>query len=437
MKVAVLGGGGFRFPLVHRALSRSSVPIDELVLHDISADRLTVIEAVVRGDGVDVRTTTDLDDALDGAGLVLAALRVGGIDARVRDEREAIDLGVIGQETVGAGGLASALRVVPVVDDIAARVARLAPDAWVISMTNPAGIVTEAMATTLGDRVIGVCDSPVALIRRVCAALDLDPGTSLAEVTTAADVDYLGLNHLGWLRSLRVDGTDLLPAFIADPDRVGRVEEGRLFGADLLQALGTVPNEYLYWFYARDDAYRALVGAGRTRGEHVRAQQNDFYRAALDTPDEAAKLWHEANDERNRSYFAELRADERDHADIAVGGYETVAVALAGALIGGVASRLVLNVRNATTIASLPPDAVIETVCEVDAFGARPLPTAEPTEHELGLISTIKDCEQTIIAAARQRSSELALRAFATHPLVGSLTVARELANRAMTRASD
>ncbi len=436
MKVAVLGGGGFRFPLVHRALSHSTVPIDELVLHDISADRLRVIEAVVRGDGIDVRTTTELDDALEGAGLVLAALRVGGVDARVRDERDAIELGVIGQETVGAGGLASALRVVPVIDDIAARVARLAPDAWVVSMTNPAGIVTEAMAATLDERVIGVCDSPVALIRRVCAALDLDPGASLAEVTTTAEVDYLGLNHLGWLRSLRVDGTDLVPAFIADPARVARVEEGRLFGADLLQALGTVPNEYLYWFYAREDAYRALVAAGRTRGQHVREQQDSFYRAALANPDDAAKLWREANDERNRTYFAELRTGERDRADIAVGGYESVAVALAEALTGGAPSRLVLNVRNATTIASLPPDAVIETVCQVDDSGARPLPTVEPNAHELGLISTIKDCERTIIAAARQRSPELALRAFATHPLVGSLAIARELAGRAMARAS-
>jgi 6-phospho-beta-glucosidase len=435
MKLAVLGGGGFRFPLVHHALSHSAVPIDELVLHDISADRLTVIDAVVRGTGHNVRVTTDLDDALDGAGLVLAALRVGGVDARVRDEREAIDLGVIGQETVGAGGLASALRVVPVVDDIAARIARSAPRAWVISMTNPAGIVTEAMAATLGDRVIGVCDSPVALIRRVSAALDLDPGTSLAEVTAAADVDYLGLNHLGWLRSLRVDGTDLLPTFIADAARIARVEEGRLIGADLLQSLGTVPNEYLYWFYARDEAYRALVAAGRTRGEHVRDRQNAFYRAALASPDDAATLWQEANDERNRSYFSELRVDERDHADIAVGGYESVAVALAEALTGVARSRLVLNVRNATTIAALPPDAVIETVCDVDTSGARPRPTAEPTAHELGLMSTIKDCEQTIIAAARQRSPALALRAFATHPLVGSLTVARELVERAMRRA--
>ena len=376
MKLAVLGGGGFRFPLVHHALSHSAMPIDELVLHDISADRLTVIDAVVRGTGHKVRVTTDLDDALDGAGLVLAALRVGGVDARVRDEREAIDLGVIGQETVGAGGLASALRVVPVVDDIAARIARSAPRRMGHLDDQPRGIVTEAMAATLGDRVIGVCDSPVALIRRVCAALDLDLGTSLAEVAAAADVDYLGLNHLGWLRSLRVDGTDLLPTFIADAARIARVEEGRLFGADLLQSLGTVPNEYLYWFYARDEAYRALVAAGRTRGEHVRDRQNASTARRWPRRTTQRRCGTKRTTNATAATSSELRADERDHADIAVGGYESVAVALAEALTGVARSRLVLNVRNATTIASLPPDAVIETVCDVDTSGARPRPTA-------------------------------------------------------------
>src|SRR5690349_5080341 len=119
MKIAVLGGGGFRLPLVHRALAGSALSIDEIVLQDVSAERLRVIADVVRGDGPRLRATTDLDDAIDGAGLVLAMLRVGGLDARVRDERDAIGRGIIGQETVGAGGLASALRVVPVVDDVA------------------------------------------------------------------------------------------------------------------------------------------------------------------------------------------------------------------------------------------------------------------------------------------------------------------------------
>jgi 6-phospho-beta-glucosidase len=147
-------------------------------------------------------------------------------------------------------------------------------------------------------------------------------------------------------------------------------------------------------------------------------------------------LWQQANDERNRSYFSELRTEERDEADLAVGGYESVAVALAEALTGAAPARLVLNVPNGDTVPALHPRAVIETVCDVDARGARPRAVAPLTAHELGLLCAVKDCEQSIIAAARSRSAPLALRAFALHPLVGSVAAARELVARASARAS-
>ncbi len=426
--MAVLGGGGFRVPLIHNALTAGGLDVDELVLYDASADRLAVIAAVLAGDGPPLRTTADLDDALDGTDLIFSALRVGGLAGRVHDERAALDLGVLGQETVGAGGLSSALRAVPVVDRIAERTAALAPQAWTISMTNPAGIVTEAMAATLGDRVIGVCDSPIGLIRRACAALGIDPGPSMATVTERVAVDYLGLNHLGWLRALHVDGTDVLPRLLADPAALDTIEEGRLFGADVIQALGALPNEYLYWYYAAREALSAVVAAGRTRGEHVRAQQEAFYAAAAADPVNAAALWRAANDERNRSYFTELRDGERDEHDVSAGGYETIAVALAGALTGGAPATLVLNVRNGATVAGLPPDAVVELACRVDERGPVALPVAAPTEHQLGLMSVVKSCERDVIEAARTGSAPAALRAFALHPLVGSLDAARALA---------
>jgi 6-phospho-beta-glucosidase len=383
-----------------------------------------------------------LDTALRGADVIFAALRVGGLDGRVADERSALDAGVIGQETVGAGGLSYAARAVPVVDAIARRVAELAPRAWVISMTNPAGIVTEVMAATLGPRVVGVCDSPTGLVRRACAAAGVDPGSRLAQVPDGVEVDYLGLNHLGWLRGLRVDGSDRLPGLLADPDALKRTEEGRLFGADLLQALGAIPNEYLYWYYARSEALRDVRGAGRTRAEHVRAEQQRFFAAAAADPGRAAALWAEANDERNRSYFAELRSGERDAADVEAGGYEAIAIGLAAALTAGTGvngsapARLILNVRNGGTVPALAPDAVIETVCRVDSDGAVPLPAPAPSDHELGLMSTVKSCERAIASAALTGSAEDALRAFALHPLVGSLDAARTLAAAALTGAA-
>ena len=439
MRVTILGGGGFRVPLICRELAASGLPVGEVVLYDVVPGRLDVISAVLAADGLPLHTTTDLDTALRGADVIFAALRVGGLDGRVADERSALDAGVIGQETVGAGGLSYAARAVPVVDAIARRVAELAPGAWVISMTNPAGIVTEVMAATLGPRVVGVCDSPTGLVRRACAAAGVDPGSRLARVPDGVEVDYLGLNHLGWLRGLRVDGTDLLPGLLADPGALKRTEEGRLFGADLLQALGAIPNEYLYWYYARSEALRDVRGAGRTRAEHVRAEQQRFFAAAAVDPGRAAALWTEANDERNRSYFAELRSGERDAADVEAGGYEAIAIGLAAALAGvtGPApARLILNVRNGSTVPALAPDAVIETVCRVDSDGAVPLPAAPPTDHELGLMSTVKSCERAIASAALTGSAADALRAFALHPLVGSLEAARTLAAAALTGAA-
>jgi len=481
VRVTILGGGGFRVPLIARQLAASGLPVSQVVLYDTDPERLSVIASVLRGDPVragtgvgalPLATVTELDAALRGADVIFSALRPGGLNGRVSDERAALGVGVLGQETVGAGGLSSAFRTVPVVSALARRIAALAPAAWVISMTNPAGIVTEVMSATLGPRVIGVCDSPVGLIRRACAASGVDPGPSLGAVTDRVDADYLGINHLGWLRALRVAGTDLLPGLLGDPSRLGSTEEGRLFGADLMSALGAIPNEYLYWYYAHDEALRDVLTAGRTRGEHVRERQEAFYAAAAAvagaaaTPESsqppgaadaaaagpvgAASLWQAANEERNRSYFAELRtgerAGERDEADVAAGGYESVAIALASALSGGPAARLILNVRNGDTVPALPPDMTIEVPCRVDASGAAPLPVSAPTAHQLGLMAAVRSCERDIADAAlltagladsdepgaatdaATRAGALALRAFATHPLVGSLDAARALA---------
>ncbi|HTU76844.1 MAG TPA: 6-phospho-beta-glucosidase [Trebonia sp.] len=442
MRVSIIGGGGFRVPLICRALLAAGLPIGEIVLYDVSSTRLAVIASVLAGSTGDalVTTTTSLDEALADASLVFAALRVGGLDGRVRDERVPLGLGLLGQETVGAGGLASAARAVPVADAIARRVRELAPGAWVITMTNPAGIVTEVMSAILGNRVIGVCDSPIALVRRACAAAGVDPGPVLGQVADRVEVDYLGLNHLGWLHGLGVDGVSVLPGLLAAPERLALMEEGRLFGAPLLQAMGAIPNEYLFWYYASREAVRDVLAAQQTRGEVVRARQREFYAAAAAGPAGAARLWAAANEERNRTYFAELRtgerAGERDEADVAAGGYESVAAALAVALTRGTPARLILNVPNGGAVSGLDDRTTIELPCQVDLAGPRPLPVSVPSDHELGLMLTVRACERAIAQAALARAEpasratarELALRAFTLHPLVGSLEAAEALA---------
>ncbi|MFG3102409.1 6-phospho-beta-glucosidase [Streptomyces sp. NPDC048182] len=430
MRLTILGGGGFRVPLVYGALlaDRGAGRVTRVVLHDVDAARLDAMTRVLAEqaagvpDAPEVAATTDLDEALTGAGFVFSAIRVGGLAGRAEDERVALAEGVLGQETVGAGGIAYGLRTVPVAEDIARRVARLAPDAWVINFTNPAGLVTEAMSRHLGDRVIGICDSPVGLGRRVARALGADPDR--------AQVDYVGLNHLGWVRALRVDGRDQLPRLLADPALLGSFEEGRLFGADWLAALGAIPNEYLHYYYFDREAVRAYREADRTRGAFLRDQQHGFYAAMRDPAAPALATWDRTRAEREATYMAENRetagAGEREPEDLS-GGYEKIALALMRAVARDERTTLVLNVRNRGTLAALDADAVIEVPCLVDANGAHPLAADPLPAHAAGLVTAVKAVEREVLEAARTGSRAAALRAFALHPLVDSVTVARRL----------
>ncbi|MGV9276866.1 6-phospho-beta-glucosidase [Streptomyces griseosporeus] len=430
MRLTILGGGGFRVPLVYGALlgDRGEGRVTEVVLHDLDDRRLSAIARVLREqaagvpDAPAVTATTDLDEALRGADFVFSAIRVGGLQGRADDERVALAEGVLGQETVGAGGIAYGLRTVPVAVGIARRVARLAPDAWVINFTNPAGLVTEAMSRHLGDRVIGICDSPVGLGRRIARVLGVDP--------REAFVDYAGLNHLGWVRGLRVAGRDVLPRLLADPALLGSFEEGRLFGADWLRSLGAIPNEYLHYYYFNRETVRAYQEVEQTRGAFLRDQQARFYAEASDPGTAALAAWDRTRAEREATYMAENRetagAGEREEEDLS-GGYEKVALALMRAIARDERATLVLNVRNRGTVSALDGEAVVEVPCLVDASGAHPL-AAEPLPgHAAGLVCAVKAVEREVLAAAESGSRATAVKAFALHPLVDSVTVARRL----------
>ena len=423
----MLGGGGFRVPLVYQALTAGS-PITEVVLHDVSASRLAAIRAVLHEMSAahpgapDVRVATDLDDALAGARFVFSAIRVAGLAGRTVDERVALAHGLLGQETTGPGGIAYGLRSVPVAVQVARRVAAVAPGAWVINFTNPAGMITEAMQGVLGERVIGICDSPVGLVRRAADAL---------RATGDLAVDYVGLNHLGWLRGLRVDGVDQLPRLLADDAALAGIEEVRLMGADWVRSIGALPNEYLYYYYNTREAVAAIRCAPSTRGEFLCRQQERFYLEVAADPRDAWRRWDSVRRERDASYMAESReatgAGERAAADVAVGGYQQVALELMAALSGGPTRTMILNVRNGSAVPGLPPAAVVEVPCVVGAHGVTPLATTPLSGSMLGLLQQVKAVEQDTIEAALTGSAALALRAFAQHPLVDSVGVAKDL----------
>lgn len=461
MKLTILGGGGFRVPLVHEAVATAAtgLTVDEVALHDVDPERLATISAVIEEQGARLAeegravalprlvATTDLREAVTGADFVFSAVRVGGAEARTVDERVALGLGLLGQETIGPGGLAYALRTLPVALEIARTISELAPSAWTINFTNPAGIVTEAMRSVLGDRVVGICDTPIGLVRRVGRLL----GADLVAGERGAEVDYVGLNHLGWLRSVRLEGTERLPGLLADDAALEEIEEARLIGKGWVRADGALPNEYLFYYLHTADAIERITGAATTRGEFLAKQQGDFYLAAAEAdgrgPEARAAdscctsplaLWRETLHEREATYMAESRDEERREEDVAGGGYQEVAMRLMTALATGRPERMILDVGNIGAgredapaseriVPELPADCVLEVLCEVDGDGIRPLPVAPVELGRLGMMSALRSSERAILEAAVTGSREAAWQGFSTHPLVSSPELGRKL----------
>ena len=424
MKLAIIGGGGFRVPLVYGALLERR-PFDEVVLHDVDPERLDRIaqvlegQAAEHGDRVPFRTTTDLDDALEGAGFVFTAIRVGGLEGRTIDEGVPLGHGVLGQETIGPGGICFALRTIPAMVDLAERTVRRAPGAWLVNFTNPAGMVTEALQQVLGDRAVGICDTPSALCRRVAAVLRRFP--------EELRFDYFGLNHLGWLKAVLDESGDRLPELLADDAALDQLEEGRLFGAEWVRSLGMVPSEYLYYFYFAAETVAAL--GERPRGAFLLEQQAGFYAATGDTQEQALARWRAAKDERDRTYMAEARNGHQaqSHADDEPGGYEAEALAVVEAIAGEQGAVRILNVANRSALPFLDERAVVEVPCVVSGAGVRPIAVGPVPDHARALIDTVKAVERATIEAALTGSTALAVKALALHPLVPSVTAARAI----------
>jgi 6-phospho-beta-glucosidase len=430
MKIAILGGGGFRVPMVYGALLARAkrLGLDEVTLYDVEEWRLAQIAPVLvgleneRGEHLPFRATLRLDEALEGADFVFCAIRVGQLEGRVVDEQVPLDEGVVGQETTGPGGICFALRTVPVMRDLAEAVAERAPRAWFVNFTNPAGLVTEAIQDTLDGRVAGICDSPAGLFRRVAGALGRDPD--------GLWFDYFGLNHLGWLRGVHDGERDLLPDLLADDERLEGFEEGRLFGTEWLRSLGMIPNEYLFFHYFSSDTVGAIRSGLESRGEFLLHQQAAFYDTNGRSPEEALDAWRATRREREANYFAEAHAaaglpPESEWED--VGGYEGQAIAVVEAIRFNERRVLITNTANRSSLPFLDERAVVEVPCLVGSAGVVPFAVGDVPDHARALIEAVKAVERTTIEAALTGSRELAVKALALHPLVPSVNTARRI----------
>jgi 6-phospho-beta-glucosidase len=430
MKLTIVGGGGFRVPLVYTALLglRDRLGIAEVVLHDVEQHRLDRIAPVLSGLSIEhgvklpFRGTTDLVDAVQGADFVLCAIRVGQLEGRVVDESVPLGHGVLGQETTGPGGLCFALRTIPVMMELAETMAKHAPEAWLINFTNPAGMVTEAVQRVLGDRAIGICDSPAGLMRRVARAL----GRPADELW----FDYFGLNHLGWLHGVRDGDQELLPGLLEQDALLDTFEEGRLFGGEWLRSLEMIPNEYLYYFYYAADTVNAIRQSPESRGAFLLRQQSAFYAEGEQPPGVALESWRGTRHDRERSYMAEARSaagDGHEHEIDENGGYEGEAMSVLEAIANNTRAVLVLNTANRSSLPFLDDRAVVEVPCIVGRSGPVPVAVGEVAPHARALVETMKDVERTTIDAALSGSRQQAIKALALHPLVPSVATARQI----------
>jgi 6-phospho-beta-glucosidase len=406
VKLAVVGGGSTYTPELVDGLARlaDDVKVTELVLVDPDQARLGVVgpvsERIMRryGHPARLRWTSDLDDGLDGAASVVVQLRIGGQAARQRDETWPQEYGCIGQETTGAGGLAKALRTIPVVLDIAERTRRRAlDDAWIIDFTNPVGIVTRALLDA-GHRAIGLCNVAIGFQRQFARLLDVPP--------ERVALDHVGLNHLTWERAALVDGTDALPGLIA----AHRDEVAGHTGMppSVLDDLGAVPSYYLHYFYEHDAAVAAQ------RGQPTRAEQ-------------VAEIERELLE-----LYADPALDSKPELLTHRGGafYSEAAVALLASLVTDARDRQVLNVRNAGTFPFLDDDAVIEVPAVVGADGAEPVPLAPLEPGMRGLIAHVTAYEELAVEAALKGGRDRVRAALLAHPLVGQYELAGRLADR-------
>ncbi|MFJ1589998.1 6-phospho-beta-glucosidase [Kitasatospora albolonga] len=409
MKLAVVGGGSTYTPELIDGFARlrDTLPVEELVLVDPAADRLELVGGLARrifakqDHAGKITTTTDLDAGVAGADAVLLQLRVGGQAARDQDETWPLECGCVGQETTGAGGLAKALRTVPVVLDIAERVRRANPDAWIIDFTNPVGIVTRALLRA-GHKAVGLCNVAIGFQRKFARLLEVNP--------SEIHLDHVGLNHLTWELGVRLggpDGENVLPKLLAEHGDA--IADDLHMPRRLMDRLGVVPSYYLRYFYAHDEVVREL-GTKPSRAAEVAAMEKELL-----------------------EMYGDPALDEKPGLLAKRGGafYSEAAVDLAASLLGGGGSPVqVVNTYNNGTLPFLPDDAVIEVQARVGHEGAAPLAVPALDPLYAGLIANVTAYEDLALEAALRGGRERVFRALLAHPLIGQYDYAEQLTDR-------
>ena len=475
MKLAILGGGGVRIPMfVRGVLSRPGASFSEICLFEPdqarreTIGRLSVEVAAALGHRDVVRVTADVEDAFTGADFVFSAIRVGGDRGRLIDEEVALRRGLVGQETIGPGGCAMALRTIPVVLSYCETLARCAPGAVLINFTNPAGLITQAVSLHAAVRAVGVCDTPSSTLARLTEFLGADQHS--------VAFSYGGLNHLGWVSSFTVAGRECVGTLLARYEELQRFDQHfAAFDAGFVRRLGAIPTEYDYYYYEPRRYVEAVAQAGASRGADVlrlnaglltdiakafdAGDVHDAWRAYVtqmgirrasymrtDMAGEGMPLpaptsgpgpdpgpgpgsdlgpdtGHDAGDPGPAGDLGPAGAA----ADIRPGGYEGVALQVIAALTDRKPGAVIVNTRNGACLPFLDPDDVVEVPAHIDGGGIAPLAAGELPRSARGLVTQVKEYEREVVSAAVTGDADRAALALALHPLVPGVTVAREM----------
>lgn len=443
MKLTVLGGGGVRSPFLAKYIAGRArkLKIDHIVFMDNDPDKLRlfgglskkvagIVDPELRFD-----ITTSPEEALEGADFVITSLRVGKDISRVSDERGALNEGVIGQETTGAGGFAMAMRSVPALVDYCRLIRQHAKaDVRILNFTNPSGLVTQTLRSEGFDNVYGICDGPNGFLKEVAKLLEIS--------SEMLSVSCYGLNHLSWFKNIRVNGSDITRELIRNP-RLYSDTEMRVFDPGLLERMGVIPNAYLYYYYHREKAIGNILKSGKTRGETIVAINEQMIKAlsGLDVETDFEKMlriYLEHYFMRESSYMAiesgkshAAGAEQVSLQDIFRmefgAGYAGVALDFIEALTTGKEAEIILSVPNNGAISGLRDDDVVEITCRVDSNGVQPVKVGDIPELQLSLVRQVKLYERLAAQAIKDRSINLAIDALMIHPLVNSYSIAKKL----------
>jgi 6-phospho-beta-glucosidase len=446
VKLAILGGGGVRMPAFVRAVLTSRPgAFDQISLFEpdpVRRDticRLAADLADVLGHPGVVQVTGEATEAFTGADYVFSAIRVGGDRGRVIDEEVALRRGLVGQETTGPGGCAMALRTIPVVLSYCDLLSRCSPGAVLINFTNPAGLITQAICAQGKVSAVGVCDTPGGTVSRMAAFLGAD----------SYDVagSYAGLNHLGWVCSLRAGGEDRMGELLARFEELQRFDH-RFAGFDpaLVRRVGAIPAEYVYYFYDPRRYVDGVARAGTSRGQDVLALNTELLGgisqafaagdvhaawSAYDTlmgvrRDTYMRTDTEGDSGQGQARHRRAAAGAAAMDAAAIGGYEGLALRVIDGLSGRAPGEVIVNAPHGASL-GLDPDDVVELPARVDPGGLTPLAAPELPRSARALVEQVKEYERGIVEAAVTGDAGLAAVALAQHPLVPGITEAREL----------